>query len=70
MYFDKLDDIVNQYNNIYHSTIKMKLVDVKPSIYIDFNKEINYQDPKFKIGDIIRISKYKLILQNLCFKLV
>ena len=70
MYFDKLDDIVNQYNNMYHSTIKMKPVDVKPSIYIDFNKEINYQDPKFKIGDIIRISKYKLILQNLCFKLV
>ena len=48
----------------------MKPVDVKPSIYIDSNKEINYQDPKFKIGDIIRISKYKLILQNLCFKLV
>ena len=48
----------------------MKPVDVKPSIYIDFNKEINYQDPKFKIGDIIRISKYKLTLQNLCFKLV
>ena len=48
----------------------MKPVDVKPSIYIDFNKEINYQDPKFKIGDIIRISKYKLILKNLCFKLV
>ena len=70
MYFDKLDDIVNQYNNIYHSTLKMKPVDVKPSIYIDFNKEINYQDPKFKIGDIIRISKYKLILQILCFKLV
>ena len=70
MYFDKLDDIVNQYNNIYHSTIKMKPVDVKPSIYIDSNREINYQDPKFKIGDIIRISKYKLILQNLCFKLV
>ena len=70
MYFDKLDDIVNQYNNIYHSTIKMKPVNVKPSIYIDFNKEINYQDPKFKIGDIIRISKYKLILQILCFKLV
>ena len=70
MYFDKLDDIVNQYNNICHSTIKMKPVDVKPSIYIDSNREINYQDPKFKIGDIIRISKYKLTLQNLCFKLV
>ena len=70
MYFDKLDDIVNKYNNIYHSTIKMKPADVKPSTSIDSNKEINYQDPKFKIGDIIRISKYKLILQNLCFKLV
>ena len=62
MYFDKLDDIVNKYNNIYHSTIKMKPADVKPSTSIDSNKEINYQDPKFKIGDIIRISKYKIIL--------
>ena len=70
MYFDKLDDIVNKYNNIYHSTIKMKPADVKPSTSIDSNKEINYQDPKFKIGDIIRISKYKIILQKLCFKLV
>ena len=70
MYFDKLDDIVNKYNNIYHSTIKMKPADVKPSTYIDSNKEINYQDPKFKIGDIIRISKNKIILQKLCFKLV
>ena len=70
MYFDKLDDIVNKYNNIYHSTIKMKPADVKPSTYIDSNKEINYQDPKFKIGDIISISKNKIILQKLCFKLV
>ena len=70
MCFDKLDDIVNKYNNIYHSTIKMKPADVKPSTYIDSNKEINYQDPKFKIGDIIRISKNKIILQKLCFKLV
>ena len=70
MCFDKLDDIVNKYNNIYHSTIKMKPTDVKPSTYIDSNKEINYQDPKFKIGDIIRISKNKIILQKLCFKLV
>ena len=48
----------------------MKPADVKPSTYIDSNKEINYQDPKFKIGDIIRISKNKIILQKLCFKLV
>ena len=64
MYIDKLDDIVNKYNNTYHSTIKMKPVDVKSSTYIEFGKEINYQDPKFKIGDIVRISKYKKIFAN------
>ena len=39
VYLDKLDEIVNKYNNTYHSTIKMKPVDVKSSTYIDFNKE-------------------------------
>ena len=61
VYIDKLDDRVNKYNETYHDTIKMKPVDVKPSTYIDSSKEINYQDPKFKIGDIVRISKYKNI---------
>ena len=55
VYINKLDDIVNKYNNTYHRTIKMKPVDVKLSTYIDTSKEINYEDPKFKIGDIIRI---------------
>ena len=59
VYIDKLDDIVNKYNNTYHSTIKMKPVDVKSNTYIDSNKEINDKDPKFKIGNIVRISKYK-----------
>ena len=59
VYIDKLDDIVNKYNNTYHKTIKIKSVDVKPSAYIDSSKDINYQDPKFKIGHIVRISKYK-----------
>ena len=59
VYIDKLDDIVNKYDNAYHNTIKMKPVDVKSNTYIDFNKETNIKDPKFKIGDIIRISKYK-----------
>ena len=59
IYIDKLDDIVNKYNNTYHSTIKMKHVDVKSNIYIDSSKEINDKDPIFKIGDIVRISKYK-----------
>ena len=39
----------------------MKPVDVKTSTYIESSKEINYQDPKFKIGDIVRISKHKNI---------
>ena len=63
---DKLDDIVNKYNNTYHRTIKMKPVDVKLSTYIDSSKEINDKDPKFKIGDIVRISKYKIIFTKGC----
>ena len=59
VYIDKLDDIVNKYNNTYHSTIIMKPVDVKSNTYINSSKEINDEDPKFKIGDIVRISKYK-----------
>ena len=59
IYIDKLDDIVNKYNNTCHNTIKMEPVDVKSNTYIDSNKEINGKDPKFKIGDIVRISKYK-----------
>ena len=61
VYIDKLDRIVNKYNNTYHRTIKMKPIDVKDNTYIDFEKEINDEDPKFKIGDHIRISKYKNI---------
>ena len=61
VYIDKLDDTVNKYNNTYHSTIKINPVDVKLSTYIDSSKEINDKDPKFKIGDIARISKYKNI---------
>ena len=50
-----------KYNNTYHSTIKMKPVDVKSNTYIDFNKEINNKDPESKFGDVVRISKYKSI---------
>ena len=63
-YIDKLDVIVNKYNNTYHSTTKMKPVDVKSSTYIDFNKEINDENSEFKIGDIVRISKYKNIFSK------
>ena len=58
VYIDKLDDIVNKCNNIYHSTIKMKPINVKSNTYIDSSKEINGRNPKLKIGDIVRILKY------------
>ena len=60
-YIDKLNAIVNKYNNTYHTTIKMKPIDVKDNTYINTNKEINYKHPKFKVGDYVRISKYKNI---------
>ena len=62
VYIDKLDDIVDEYNNTYHTIIKIKPVDVKDNTYINTNKEINNdKDPKFKVGDHVRISKYKNI---------
>ena len=59
VYIDKLDDIVDEYNNTYHTTIKMKPIDVKDNTYINADKEVNNKDPKFKVGDRVRISKYK-----------
>ena len=61
MYIDELDDIVDEYNNTYYRTIKMKPIDVKDDTYIDFEKEVNDKDPKCKVGDHVRISKYKNI---------
>ena len=49
MYTDKLDDLVNEYNNTNHRTIKMKQVDVKDNAYIDFKKRVNDKDAKFTI---------------------
>ena len=61
VYIDKLDDIVDEYNNTYHTTIKMKPIDVKDNTYINTSKQINNKDHKFKVGDYVRISKYKNI---------
>ena len=61
VYIGKLDDIVDEYNNTDHRTIKMKPVDVKDNTYIDFEKEVNDKDPKLKVGNHVRISKYKNI---------
>ena len=60
VYIDKLNDIVDKYNT-YHTMIKMKPTDVKDNTYINTNKETNDKDPKFKVGDCVRISKYKNI---------
>ena len=57
MCINRLDDIVNENNNTYHKTIKMKPVDVQDNTYIDSIKEVNDKDPKFKIGDYVRVSK-------------
>ena len=59
VYNDKLDDIVNEYNNIYHTTITMKAIDVKDNTYINIDKEVNDKDPKFNVGDHVKISKFK-----------
>ena len=59
VYIDKLDDMVGEYNNTYHRTIKVKPVDVKDNTFIDFKKEVNDKVSKFKVGDHVRISKYQ-----------
>ena len=59
MYIDKWDVLVSKYNKTYHSSIKMKPVDEKSNTYIDSSKETNNKDTTRKIGDIVRISKYK-----------
>ena len=61
VYIDKLDDIVNEYNNTYHRTIKMKPINVKDNTYVNIGKEVNDKDPKFNVGNHVRISKYKNI---------
>ena len=70
VYFDVLDDIIitiinNKYNNMLtntitvHRTIKMKPIDVTGDSYVEYNKDFNKKDPKFKIGDHVRTLKYK-----------
>ena len=60
VYFDVLDDIVNKYNNTIHRTIKMKPIDVTDDYFAEYNEESNKRNPKFKVGDHVRISKYKI----------
>ena len=54
VYIDKLINIVDEYNNTYHRTVKMKPADVKDNTYIDFEEKVNDRDPKFKVGDHLK----------------
>ena len=64
VYIDKLDDIVHKYSNTKHRAIKMKPIYLKDNTYTDFSKEVNDHDPKFKVGNHVRISKYKNIFSK------
>ena len=61
VYFDVLNDIVNKYNTTVHRTIKMKPIDVISNFYAKYNEDSNEKDPKFRVGNRFRISKYKNI---------
>ena len=60
--FDVLDNVANKYNNAVHRTIKMKPIDLTSDSYAEYNEDSNEKDPKFKVGDRVRISKYKNII--------
>ena len=71
VYFDVLDDIVDEYNNTYHKTIKMKPIDVGDDSFVEyngiaFNEESNEKDPKFEVGDHVIISKFKNVFAKGC----
>ena len=61
VYFNDLDDIVKKYNNTVHSSIKMKPKDVTDNSFVEYSEETNKKSPQFKVGDNVRISKYKNI---------
>ena len=61
VYFNVIDDFVNKCNNTVHRTIKMKPIDVTSDPYAEYNQNSNKKDPKFKVADHVRISKYKNI---------
>ena len=63
-YIDELDDIVNKHNDTYHTTIKLKPVDVNSSTYIHTGVENNEKNPKFEIGDHVKISTYKNLFEK------
>ena len=69
VYIDKLDEIDNEYNNTYHSTIKMKPVDAKSNTYINSSKEINDKNPKCKVGCNVEHQNIRMFLQNVTLQI-
>ena len=61
IYFNVMDEIINKHNNTVYRTMKMKPIDVTPDSYAEYNEDSNKKDPKFKVEDCVRISKYKSI---------
>ena len=61
IYFDVLENIVNKHNNTVHKTIKMKPINVTDDSFVECNEKSNKKDTKFKVGNHVRISKYKNI---------
>ena len=61
VYIDQLHDVINEYNNTYYTRIKMKLIDVESSMYIDFAVKNNDKNPQFDVDDHVEISKYRNI---------
>ena len=64
VYLNVLDDIVNKYNNTVSRAIKVKPIDVTSDSYVEYNEDSNEKDPKFKVGDRVRISKFKNIFSK------
>lgn len=64
VYIDKLNDIINEYNNTCHRKVKIKPIDVKDDTYIEVGKKANDKDPKFQVGNHIRISNHLYSCKN------
>ena len=64
IYFNVLDDVVKDHNNTIHNSMKIKPKDVKDHNLTEYIEEFNKKDPKFKIGNHVKISKYKTIFSK------
>ena len=64
IYLDALDDVVNKYNDTVHRTIKMKPADITSDSYAEYNEDSNVTKLKFKVGNQVKVSKYKIIFDK------